>query len=872
MKDVSINNSHLNESLNVHLSIIIDEDNTASIEMNIDDNINDVCINICKHYKLNENIKNKLKNRIEKHITRIKHEKKNKKNSQVHSNQIIKRLHYEAVQSKQKKAELIEKYKKEELEKELKALTFTPIMNTNSNLYGVHKKFKNFEDNLYYEYIKEKNNIQIKRLLKGINEHDKCRQFINKNPRRVKIDRSKSKSKMISKSQQAHQKLKQTNNSNENNAGLNIIVDSPTMYFKGNEINKESESNISHNKINNHLAINPLLINNSSKNLIKDLTSSVTNITQTVTTPHGIYAFNNHINAQALGINFKKPTQNSYTIMNTNTNQDEQVVNNDNAKKLSFKSYLGGNPINNNYKYPSQNPNVSTYAELYKNKNINISTISNNSKNNKNFKVAGSQDTKYSSKDIKDQVAEEIVAKTNNEAIFRREGRAHTLTDKNKDKLLVTDSPKLSPKLGRKYNRAASLNPETANKIQNNLNLIVNGTGEKISPIHNNNYLSNFSNFKENSPPLPMMSSKYGTHGLQKDHHLGVGGNNFLNSGSLIEMIQEEEKENISEKKSSNKSPSKDVISSKFVDKVRYRNKNEKGLTKSSNTNRKTSYNKFNIKLKSFSDSYGGSGVISVEGEDIFTRLYSSNREIKKSKDDHIQKIIKKECPFTPKINERSRKIISDKNNNQPVFERLSKSTKNLKIGHNRSKSFTSLSLDHKHSASNLKKSIITNSKNNKSSKHSSGTLKLNSYEVNTGGANTQYNSNIISLSPKSVSFLSSRPRSRIKIREIKQENDLYNSIEKVNNKNEKLKAHIHKRIDENIKNFKLNNFKEYFEIIYNNCEQAEDFQKMEKFGIPRNIKEKLILPACFIIKERNLEFNFQNFYMIANEIMNYII
>ena len=46
----------------------------------------------------------------------------------------------------------------------------------------------------------------------------------------------------------------------------------------------------------------------------------------------------------------------------------------------------------------------------------------------------------------------------------------------------------------------------------------------------------------------------------------------------------------------------------------------------------------------------------------------------------------------------------------------------------------------------------------------------------------------------------------------------------------------------------------------------------MEKFGIQLSIKEKLVLPTCQIIKDRNLEFNFQNFYLIANEIMNYIL
>jgi hypothetical protein len=51
-----------------------------------------------------------------------------------------------------------------------------------------------------------------------------------------------------------------------------------------------------------------------------------------------------------------------------------------------------------------------------------------------------------------------------------------------------------------------------------------------------------------------------------------------------------------------------------------------------------------------------------------------------------------------------------------------------------------------------------------------------------------------------------------------------------------------------------------------------EDLDLIENFGISTYVKNKLILPTCFIIKERELEFNFQNFFLIANEIFNYAI
>ncbi len=80
------------------------------------------------------------------------------------------------------------------------------------------------------------------------------------------------------------------------------------------------------------------------------------------------------------------------------------------------------------------------------------------------------------------------------------------------------------------------------------------------------------------------------------------------------------------------------------------------------------------------------------------------------------------------------------------------------------------------------------------------------------------------------------------------------------------------RNINESIKKFRLNKLKEIFEIIYKNVENIEEIDTLYKLEIPSKLIDHLIKPTCYIMQSKNLEFNFQNFYEIADEILQLVI
>ena len=110
------------------------------------------------------------------------------------------------------------------------------------------------------------------------------------------------------------------------------------------------------------------------------------------------------------------------------------------------------------------------------------------------------------------------------------------------------------------------------------------------------------------------------------------------------------------------------------------------------------------------------------------------------------------------------------------------------------------------------------------------------------------------------------------RIREVKKSKELIENIKNQQSKENNIVSNCTNKILDNINKYKLNNLKEIFEIIYHNCSNIDDIQNIENYGINLKIKDKLILPTCHIMKERNLEFNFQNFFLISNEIINFTI
>lgn len=71
---------------------------------------------------------------------------------------------------------------------------------------------------------------------------------------------------------------------------------------------------------------------------------------------------------------------------------------------------------------------------------------------------------------------------------------------------------------------------------------------------------------------------------------------------------------------------------------------------------------------------------------------------------------------------------------------------------------------------------------------------------------------------------------------------------------------------------FTLNNLKEIFEIIFNTCDSIEDIFQLSVPEVSDKVKQKLVIPCVTIMKQRGLDFNFQNFFLSANEVLKTVL
>lgn len=234
--------------------------------------------------------------------------------------------------------------------------------------------------------------------------------------------------------------------------------------------------------------------------------------------------------------------------------------------------------------------------------------------------------------------------------------------------------------------------------------------------------------------------------------------------------------------------------------------------------------------------------------------IYEISKDREKAKKDHYEHLKLLEFSYKPTLTEGSRKILSKSltkyENKEQFFTRLtnSKYIKNLSISlKKRNKSVNSTVWTE---VSN--KNVVKRSYSYKST--------LTNKNIKTTEETDQKSSNF-ALTDESI-----------RIREAKKNKELMENINLQRYKEKTILKDCSEMILDNINKFKLNNLKEIFEIIYNNCSNIDDIENIEKYGINSKIKDKLILPTCHRMKEENLEFNFQNFFLISNEIIDVTI
>jgi hypothetical protein len=205
----------------------------------------------------------------------------------------------------------------------------------------------------------------------------------------------------------------------------------------------------------------------------------------------------------------------------------------------------------------------------------------------------------------------------------------------------------------------------------------------------------------------------------------------------------------------------------------------------------------------------------------IHEKLYKSNDMKNKSSEVHQKTIINKLCPFKPKINKKSKQLTASMIETQS--ERVTRLTYS-----NRHKSATSIDF-----------------KNNFSEKPKRKENAASIIEI---------------------------PKREKQIRFVKKDLELINQIENFKADNKNKKDTNNKFLHKSLQNYRVNKLKEFYEIISSNIQNIDELNYIEKFGISTNIKDRVIIPAVQILRNKNLEINFNNFYLIANEIMSYIL
>ena len=206
------------------------------------------------------------------------------------------------------------------------------------------------------------------------------------------------------------------------------------------------------------------------------------------------------------------------------------------------------------------------------------------------------------------------------------------------------------------------------------------------------------------------------------------------------------------------------------------------------------------------------------------TNIFQNNNIRKKIQDEKNLEIYEKECTFTPKINEVSILMCNNNpNRNKDVSSRLYEKKQTRLIKSNSINNFKTFS-------------------------------SYNNLYFSKGNKNNYKNSN--------PNFFGLKLQKDEEELNKKREDDNYNR--------EQIHNISMKNCQKYLNNYKLKNLKDIYEKL-EKCKGYEEYLKMENYGIDIELKNKLVFPVLNILKVRNMDFNFQNFYIVCNELLYYI-
>ena len=97
---------------------------------------------------------------------------------------------------------------------------------------------------------------------------------------------------------------------------------------------------------------------------------------------------------------------------------------------------------------------------------------------------------------------------------------------------------------------------------------------------------------------------------------------------------------------------------------------------------------------------------------------------------------------------------------------------------------------------------------------------------------------------------------------------NLINNLQNIESSEKAFKKVFSNKLKKNIDRFKIEKLKEIYEIVYTCCDNIDELDVITEHGISESIKNNLVSPTCMIMRDTGLEFNFQNFSLVANELM----
>ncbi len=259
---------------------------------------------------------------------------------------------------------------------------------------------------------------------------------------------------------------------------------------------------------------------------------------------------------------------------------------------------------------------------------------------------------------------------------------------------------------------------------------------------------------------------------------------------------------------------------------------------------------------KSLSKLYLNSKVNKEKNKNIHDSLYKNAQKIRIKRELYVKEFIKREYSYSPSISKINTQ--TSKENSKDFINRLvnSKKIMDSKPKLNKSASTFEHSSELRYQLMPIHKSISRNK-----------TGLTNKLKHISKEGNYDNSTNLLSTTDQH-----SLQSNRKYLNNSTHDKSLKDQLEKSYGERRSIemfyKSNFTMKSSENINKFKLNNLKEIFEVVFTYCDNIDDIYDLDCSEIHENLKEKLIIPCCNKMKQRNLDFNFQNFYLISNEII----